>query len=329
MTTQDKPAVGPLSAAKELERLNAYNPDDVDLEIIKQRVVAVFDALIRLAPTAPLSVDDHDERMALRHGTGMAFSPTAPADVSTKPLETNTSAEHVKETAKNEHVGSLPECDGCDASHRCMGVGNVCNPTAPVEADCGIHGKVPGPVCIRCAELGSPMGSTAPVEAGGSEREALVSDVANLKAQFERIFARSPQDRPAYKDGGQPFGHGDLRHFIKVLGKVEAALRPQPSGETREAVAARIRRLVSLADADFSFVAREVYVSKETDAILALLRPAAPGGGDDLRAACQAVLDDYQTSETHHPDHILIRRADFERIAVILSSIPASEGGEG
>ncbi len=226
MTTQDKPAVGPLSAAKELERLNAYNPDDVDLEIIKQRVVAVFDALIRLAPTAP-------------------------ADVSTKPLETNTSAEHVKETAKNEHV-------------------------------------------------------TAPVEAGGWDEAKLIA--------YEDAHAVAVE-----------MGYPSLTEALEHL----AALRPQPSGETREAVAARIRRLVSLADADFSFVAREVYVSKETDAILALLRPAAPGGGDDLRAACQAVLDDYQTSETHHPDHILIRRADFERIAVILSSIPASEGGEG
>lgn len=41
---------------------------------------------------------------------------------------------------------------------------------------------------------------------------------------------------------------------------------------------------------------------------------------DDLRTACKAVLDDYQTSDAHHPDHVLIRRTDFERIKALVEA---------
>ena len=47
-------------------------------------------------------------------------------------------------------------------------------------------------------------------------------------------------------------------------------------------------------------------------------RAEAPS--DDLRTACQAVLDDYQTSDTHHPDHVLIRRTDFDRIKALVEA---------
>lgn len=73
-------------------------------------------------------------------------------------------------------------------------------------------------------------GHSAPAlrpQPSGETRE-VAQDIASLKGQFERIFSRSPEDRPAYKDGGQPFGHGDLRHFIKVLGKAEALLSARP-----------------------------------------------------------------------------------------------------
>ena len=41
---------------------------------------------------------------------------------------------------------------------------------------------------------------------------------------------------------------------------------------------------------------------------------------DDLRTACKAVLDDYQTSDAHHPDHVLIRRTDFDRIKALVEA---------
>ncbi|WP_313014569.1 hypothetical protein [Brevundimonas sp.] len=47
-------------------------------------------------------------------------------------------------------------------------------------------------------------------------------------------------------------------------------------------------------------------------------RAEAPS--DDLRTACKAVLDDYQTSDAHHPDHVLIRRTDFDRIKALVEA---------
>lgn len=173
------------------------------------------------------------------------------------------------------------------------------------------------------------------VEAGWVEREALI---AIMREHIEIG------------------GYGSCS--VEIVGFEEAAdavlaLRPQPSGETREAVA-RVEAMLPAIErifpvhvtetpdyAELAFhecAAQAMTMEPDTWTALntlatdlrALLLPAEQGGGDDLRATCQAILDDHQTSETHHPDHILIRRADFERIAALIrSAIPASEGGEG
>lgn len=109
------------------------------------------------------------------------------------------------------------------------------------------------------------LAPTAPVEASGSERERIARAIAD-----------------GFSNGNEQYDDADADQKLRYDMAADAVLnlRLQPSGETREAVAARIRRLVGLADADFSFDAREAYVTKETDAILALLsaRPLALGG---------------------------------------------------
>ena len=199
MTTQDKPAVGPLSA----EDWAAL----ADLYTLKGWLHGISmtpdwnDVVADGGVTFSMVIQQEARGMAERVGRVIdtfRLAPTAP-DVSTKPLETNTSAEHVKETAKNEHV------------------------TAPVEADCGIHGKVPGPICIRCAELGSPMGSTAPVEAGGSERDA-VDFLLDRLADFENEISVDVVFR-------------DWNGYVAPAIARVKALRPQPSGETLQSLA--------------------------------------------------------------------------------------------
>lgn len=54
----------------------------------------------------------------------------------------------------------------------------------------------------------------------------------------------------------------------------------------------------------------------------------APPVDARLNQACQSMLDDYQTSEEHHPDHILVRRADFELMASALRPRPSGETRE-
>lgn len=54
---------------------------------------------------------------------------------------------------------------------------------------------------------------------------------------------------------------------------------------------------------------------------------------DGVRAICRSILDDYQTSEAHHPDHVLIRRDHFDAlktalIEAALTQPPAMENGE-
>lgn len=47
----------------------------------------------------------------------------------------------------------------------------------------------------------------------------------------------------------------------------------------------------------------------------ARLIAAAP----DYDAAARRIADDYQTSETHHPNHVLIRKADFEALLAAIA----------
>lgn len=46
-----------------------------------------------------------------------------------------------------------------------------------------------------------------------------------------------------------------------------------------------------------------------------------------LRAACTGIDDDYMTSESHHPGHVLIPTDRFERIRAALSAGPQGEEG--
>lgn len=49
-------------------------------------------------------------------------------------------------------------------------------------------------------------------------------------------------------------------------------------------------------------------------------QPVAGGEAGKLRIAVSGIADDYQTSEAHHPDHVLIPKAKFDAIAAALQS---------
>lgn len=48
---------------------------------------------------------------------------------------------------------------------------------------------------------------------------------------------------------------------------------------------------------------------EEAEAAISALIAALP-----VTAACRAMADDYQTSGTHHPDHVLVPRQAFEKM---------------
>ena len=166
---------------------------------------------------------------------------------------------------------------------------------------------------IRCAECGQSLSPTAPVEASGSERLWPVGSWLSAALDDPKVCEAMKADIREWFDNG---GH----------------LRPQPSGETRE-VETEVQYEVWGAGPQGDFCAASdtlsdaqhyaaVYGQDGPVVINALsttpARAESPSG--DLRTACKAVLDDYQTSDAHHPDHVLIRRTDFDRIKALVEA---------
>lgn len=56
-------------------------------------------------------------------------------------------------------------------------------------------------------------------------------------------------------------------------------------------------------------------------------RSSAPEARDIL-AVCRAISDDYQTSETHHPNHVLVRKDRFDALVSLLNKQPEAREGE-
>ena len=435
MTTQDKPAVGPLSAGDLVQHVVAKNMfrvirridgewPDVWLNMVGEPHQAhMADRWVfvgRPGPDGwiPWSGGENpvpEQRVDATLGVGsftncksdvvgpfwadsgrFRLAPTAPAeDVSTKPLETNTSAGRVKETAKNEHV------------------------TAPVEtlgetADSAF--KIASDLHAAYEQLIYGLPKYLEAENLTDEENMIREAYITLDVTAHRLAAIT-----------QPVEAGrverdDMADIIKALRST--LTRPQPSGETREAVARLTKDVATVKS--FSANAATFYdgpnrryigdVAADIETVLALLsaRPLALGGqqgedaawswlnqhvecdpadrdysademvdafiagsgrydiwlkaleriageqqyrsgycqtditvepaltaeeaqtvardalsttparaeapSDDLRTACKAVLDDYQTSDAHHPDHVLIRRTDFDRIKALVEA---------
>lgn len=52
-------------------------------------------------------------------------------------------------------------------------------------------------------------------------------------------------------------------------------------------------------------------------------RVLTAGASPSLVEACRGIADDYQTSDNHHPDHVLIPRDKFEAILAALKTVEA------
>ena len=105
------------------------------------------------------------------------------------------------------------------------------------------------------------LAPTAPVEASGSERERLAKIVERLG--------------PVMANNASPEQHADWLDLVRHV----QALRPQPSGETREQIVSAIRQHIELGN--IGACSAEIVGHEEAaDAILALLsaRPLALGG---------------------------------------------------
>lgn len=125
------------------------------------------------------------------------------------------------------------------------------------------------------------LAPTAPVEASGSERdgpEVGEDAVAKILAPYLPTINSTPDLLSILYDADlMPEQTVTVRGAICVVAVCEAykaAIRPQPSGETREQLAAIMQRnIITNEDGGFSF-----HDLKAADEILSLIRPAPVGG---------------------------------------------------
>ncbi len=137
------------------------------------------------------------------------------------------------------------------------------------------------------------LAPTAPVEAGGSERDE-VEDIEWPESPLGNDLYRHVQSQFSLHDDEAAEEAGEILSILAKHGvdpsKLPNALRPQPSGETREAVARELaEERMSADEAAHNECGTTPYdqtiddfmpdALAFVDRILALIRPAAPGGG--------------------------------------------------
>lgn len=122
--------------------------------------------------------------------------------------------------------------------------------------DCGAFKAEHDAACSFCG-----LAPTAPVEASGSEREGEPTELEMQRAEVVTALLRYSFEGGAACD---------------VADEIIGLLRPQPSGETQEAVSALMRKpLAAVTSLDGTVKMPMVCLSvEERDAILALIRPA-------------------------------------------------------
>lgn len=99
----------------------------------------------------------------------------------------------------------------------------------------------------------------------------------------------------------------------------EEALSAPPMGEAPFTYAHRYPAANGGTVIRFDTGGREINGSRPIEAI-PLYALAQPGSDGALREACQGIADDYQTSDAHHPNHVLIRKADHNAILAALAA---------
>lgn len=154
-----------------------------------------------------------------------------------------------------------------------------------------------------------------------TEAEAALPDASQPGTKSE---GRSAPNIPA--EGGEAVGAAEKEVGRAVYERIESLMNLNPKPSTSEC-----------AELDYlSHLAESVEEVGGYGGPLAALSatptrpdtPAAPVTEPNhaLREACHRMADDYQTSETHHPDHVLVRKDYFDVMVSLLSATPTPQG---
>lgn len=296
MTTQDKPAVGPLSAKHMISQLAK----------LQREQAGWASRLGQPGCAARLNAADNAEALAWAvkklcdHSADAdnMVTTTAPADVSTKPLETNTSGRRVKGTAKNEHV------------------------TAPVEA--GGSERVSDAIRAKYEKVKATTyrAGTPAERMKEGKLDGLNTALAIAMVTEDRLSALRPQPSgETLQSLAQAFEDAmEGSHGAWAVSGDEG----QAGGETREAVT----RVEEFVGAIRGLIRQEGRTLDPADlrTILALLRPAAPDGGGLADLAARVTAEVKRGADGSHAQ-ALGALSNIE--AMVRSAIPASEGGRG
>ena len=191
-----------------------------------------------------------------------------------------------------------------------------------------------------CERIRASLIRPAPVASGGQHSSGKVETLRVLLDNLVIAQTLSKDLRQNATDEARSYLY-ELRHAAPVA---------ETAGEAHEARAIRLQAALDAAIAADDGLARAAAAEAQLDRLVDYLAghlnglrvgrkeavdtvivnltklieaqattPPVPAQDDDkLRIAVEGIADDYQTSEDHHPDHVLIPKAKFDEIVAAL-----------
>ena len=142
---------------------------------------------------------------------------------------------------------------------------------------------------------------------------------AVIDGKFSTYKARNGRDVGIQGDDGEKVW---LVHSDEIFALETALSHPAPAnmagtrgGSIRSAIAGLLKDTLPIAGETYDADGRAELQSAIMDLVDALIWREAP-----VSVACDGIADDYMTSETHHPGHVLIPAAKFEQIVAALAT---------
>jgi len=329
MTATQAPTPGPLSGDFNVEEYVAdyefradegsYSPTEKERALLIDAIHgALSEASLRLAPTAPVEASSQDDDLKL------IIAHTIIEDLRVQ----HPGIEQIDNERGDVWIpgGSAPQSPGCVVDIHSVAQSveqQVLAALRPGHTDLMVS-----PESIDAFLEANPP----PVEASGSERETVFDGEAHDLVQTAQALAIAIERVPDWlMNDNLLTAHC---HAEVLIADLSAALRPQPSGETREAVARELAEERMSADkAAHNECGTTPYdqtiddfmpdALAFVDRILALLRPAAPDGGGLADLAARVTAEVKRGADGSHVQ-ALGALSNIE--AMVRSAIPARKG---
>ena len=190
-----------------------------------------------------------------------------------------------------------------------------------------------------CDALESPSVGTS----GASEPSPAMIAASQGEGEFEvrldyhnEWIRRHGRGGPGWEDGKCPLIVSSLFHLAQdAIRALSAPQQAAPVGDAVEQIVGVSLRGQQGEPAGMMTVTAhmrdgsEVELIEDNGNVISHWKNTADLSASTLREACQRMIGDYQSSQDHHPDHVLVRRVDFDTLRQALAQPADSSGGEG